>query len=166
MKKLYVLLVDDDEDDCELFRYSCQESRLPCEIQALNDSRKVLSFLNEGSRLPDVVVLDMMMPAMNGLEVLRVLKKSPQLAQIPVVMYSSSANERTVEQAYEYGAVAFVKKPHDLDEYVEMATTIIHYWSQLLFPEKSRSSTDIDEVYSSISVEERLFSPRPGSAVV
>jgi CheY-like chemotaxis protein len=139
MEKLgYILLVDDSENDVELARHALQRQKLVNEIVTVSDGAQALDFLfrrgafstrEEG--LPMFVLLDIKMPRVDGIEVLREIKSHPELRSIPVIMMTSSRQGPDIEECYRLNANAFVVKPVDFDQFVEAATTIGKFWAVL-----------------------------------
>jgi CheY-like chemotaxis protein len=112
MQSIY--LIDDDIDDVELFRDALEEVAPSVFFQYASDGHEAVRNLTERkSSLPDLVFLDISMPVFNGLECLESFKKDKQLRDLPVIMYSTSSQEREIRMARELGALAFVTKPND-----------------------------------------------------
>jgi CheY-like chemotaxis protein len=141
-----ILLVDDNENDLELTERALRQYKLANNIVVLRDGAEALDFLyrrgsfsarNNGD--PIVVLLDIKMPRVDGLEVLRVMKSDPQLQQIPVVMLTSSRQGPDVDACYGLGANAYVVKPVDFVQFTEAIKTIGKFWAVLneVPPQKS-----------------------------
>jgi CheY-like chemotaxis protein len=112
MQSIY--LIDDDMDDVELFRDALEEVDPSVALQYANDGHEAVRNLTERKEaLPDLVFLDISMPVFSGLQCLASFKKDEQLRNLPVIMYSTSSQEREIHLARELGAVAFVTKPND-----------------------------------------------------
>jgi len=139
MDKLgYILLADDNEDDLELEMRALAEYRVANEIVIVRDGAEALDFLyrrgeysNRHPAQPLVVLLDINMPKVNGLEVLEKIKNDPQLHQIPVVMLTSSRQGPDVEHCYALGANAYVLKPVDFTQFADAVKTIGKFWAVL-----------------------------------
>lgn len=137
MDKLdYILLVDDNENDLELTERALRQYKLANNIVMLRDGAEALDFLyrrgsfsarNNGD--PIVVLLDIKMPKVDGLEVLRTMKADPQLQPIPVVMLTSSRQGPDVDECYQLGANAYVVKPVDFVQFTEAIKTIGKFWA-------------------------------------
>ena len=112
MNKLF-LLADDDSDDAELFGEALTVIDPPVSFQHVSDGHGVFSFLEKSDKKPDIIFLDLNMPQMSGWQCLAKLKNDKGLKEIPVIMYSTSANPRDKEIAIELGAVGFITKPTD-----------------------------------------------------
>ena len=112
MRSIY--LIDDDIDDVELFRDALEEVAPSVGFQFANDGHEAVRTLSEKDyELPDLIFLDISMPVFSGLQCLASFKKDHQLKDVPVIMYSTSSQEREIKLARELGAVAFVTKPND-----------------------------------------------------
>jgi CheY-like chemotaxis protein len=112
-----VLMVDDDVDDRDLFCEALLEvdSSLQC-IHASSGEQAFTLLTASGARLPDIIFLDLNMPRLNGLQCLQVLKQDKALAHIPVVIYSTSWQEKDRLEAERCGAAAFITKPSAFKE--------------------------------------------------
>ncbi|PYV81099.1 MAG: hypothetical protein DMG93_16670 [Acidobacteria bacterium] len=134
----YILLADDNEDDLELETRALAQYRLANEIVLVRDGAEALDFLYRRGELSDrnpadplVVLMDINMPKINGLEVLAQMKSDPQLREIPVVMLTSSRQGPDVEQCYKLGANAYVVKPVDFAQFADAVKTIGKFWAVL-----------------------------------
>ena len=134
----YILLADDNEDDLELETRALAQYRIANEIVVVRDGAEALDFLYRRGDFRDrspsdplVVLLDINMPRLNGLEVLEQMKAEPQLRQIPVVMLTSSRQGPDVERCYKLGANAYVVKPVDFAQFADAVKTIGKFWAVL-----------------------------------
>lgn len=113
-KDKFFLLADDDRDDAELFNEALSTISPSIKFLHVEDGHEVFQFLSaSGNGKPDVIFLDLNMPAMSGWQCLAKLKNDIHLKDIPVIMYSTSSNPREKEIALELGAEGFVTKPTD-----------------------------------------------------
>jgi CheY-like chemotaxis protein len=132
-----LLLVDDDEVDAYLIRKAFGLASVPLEFNHLMDGRDLNEYLNRASAPPhkpappDIVLLDINMPAMNGFEVLRKLREFETVGHIPVVMLTTSTLPADVERAYREGANSFIVKPNSVDEMQAFAEGFSQYWFKL-----------------------------------
>ncbi|MCF0048501.1 response regulator [Dyadobacter sp. LJ53] len=123
MRKIY--LVDDDEDDRIMIRQALESVAEEIEIVELTNGKQLLFFLEENPSMePSLILMDMNMPIMNGVEALSALKNRTNLRHIPVVFISTSENPNFVEQGYQLGANAYIVKPNTLDGYQRIAHAI------------------------------------------
>ena len=110
-----ILQIDDDADDCEMFAEVLNEVSNSKYVAINNPFTAVESLIN-GLLQPDVIVLDVNMPGMNGIEVLSKIKKNKETSAIPVIMFSTSAHPDLVEKALMLGAAKYVSKPFNIVE--------------------------------------------------
>lgn len=136
-----ILLAEDNKKDVELTLDALAEHRLANAVTVVRDGAEALDYLrrrgkfaahNEG--LPVVVLLDLKMPRVDGLEVLRQMKSDPQLKNIPVVMLTSSREEQDLVNSYKLGVNAYVVKPVDFGQFVESVKTLGCFWAVLNEP--------------------------------
>lgn len=132
-----ILLADDDDDDISLFSEALTlvDSSIQCEFAVHGED--ALTILTTGSnKKPDVIILDLNMPVMNGLECLQILKEDKFLKEIPVVMYSTSSNQEDREKAFDLGAFCFITKPDQFKVLKSMllvlVTTPLDHWLSAL----------------------------------
>ena len=133
-----ILMAEDSADDAELAIGALQEYNLANPIVLVRDGAEALDYLyRRGSftgRItpnPILFLLDLKMPKVSGLEVLRDMKNSPELAGVPVVMLSSSCEELDLKKAKQLGAYAYIVKPVRFQEFVEAVKTIGKFWGVL-----------------------------------
>ena len=139
-----VLLVEDNPQDAELTIRALRRHNLANRLFHVKDGAEALDFLfrrgkYEGRRTdvsPKVVLLDLKLPKVNGLEVLRAMKNDPQLQTIPVVMVTSSAEHPDVKAAYNLGANGYVIKPVQFDSFLEAMSKVGIYWLMVNHPMK------------------------------
>ena len=133
-----ILLVEDSEDHVFLFKRALAHSTAEDEVElnVVSDGVEALEFLRHegefsGSKLPELIVLDINMPRMNGFETLEEIKKDAELSTIPVVILSSSVRREDVSRSYQSGACTFVSKPISFDDFCKMLKDFAKYWSQV-----------------------------------
>jgi CheY-like chemotaxis protein len=131
-----ILLVEDDQNDAELTVMALTDNHLANEIVIAHDGEEALDFLyrrgaytsTEGGN-PIVVLLDLKLPKVDGLEVLKQVKSDPDLRTIPVVMLTSSREERDVLRSYDLGTNAYVAKPVGFEEFIESVKEVGLFWT-------------------------------------
>lgn len=126
----HIMVVDDAAGDVQLVKLAVAEAPYSCAVTAAGNGREALDLLrDEGTPArPDLILLDLNMPQMNGKETLKELKADPQLATIPVVVLSTSAVERDVTASYALGASGYITKPMDMDEFFQAVRRVEEYW--------------------------------------
>lgn len=129
-----ILLVEDNPVDLDLALRAFARQCPGCPIEVARDGEEALAFIRrweEGHPVPALVLLDIKLPRINGLEVLRQLKSHPRFACIPVVMLTTSGEDDDVGQAYELGANSYVIKPVNFARFIEVTEQIEQYWCSL-----------------------------------
>jgi two-component system response regulator len=121
-----ILLVEDSDEDAELTLRTLKKQQLT-KLHRCADGVEALEFLKAG-RLPRVILLDLKLPKLNGLEVLRELKKSDATRSIPVVVLTSSKEDRDLQAAYALGVNSYIVKPVEFDKFVKAIETLGMYW--------------------------------------
>jgi CheY-like chemotaxis protein len=127
-----ILLVEDNPMDVDLALRAFKRRRLVNTIEVARDGEEALACLarwEAGETPPALVLLDLKLPRVDGLEVLRQLKAHPRFRNIPVVVLTTSAESADVRAAYELGANSYIVKPVDFDKFVEVAEHIDLYWT-------------------------------------
>jgi len=136
-----ILLVEDDPNDVELTVMALTENHLANEIVVARDGEEALDFLyrrgaheSREAGNPIVVLLDLKLPKVDGLEVLKQVKSDPDLRTIPVVMLTSSREERDLIRSYDLGTNAYVAKPVSFEELVESVKKVGLFWTVVNHP--------------------------------
>ena len=112
IERKYIFLVDDDEDDCLLFEDALREVCDTTELRTANDGVELMDILeNKMPPTPDVIFLDLNMPKKNGMECLTEIRNDRKFKDIPVVIFSTSGEEETINRLYDQGANFYIKKP-------------------------------------------------------
>ncbi len=137
MKPVNILLVEDSSDDVILVRAALKEGRVANELFVVNDGDAAMDFiLNRGpyadSPRADLVLLDLNLPGKTGQEVLEEIKTAPLLRSIPVIVLTTSTEERDILRAYEEQANAYISKPLDLDEFFNAIRMFEDFWLTLV----------------------------------
>lgn len=127
---LQVLLIDDDPTDGELLRIAVQQGAHPIELEHLVDSEAALHDLEERPELPDVILLDINMPRLNGHAFLERLRAQERLSWLPVVAYSSSRREADIQGMYEKHCSGYVVKPDDFHGLHTVLKGLATWWSE------------------------------------
>jgi CheY-like chemotaxis protein len=134
----HILLVDDNENDLELTQRTLVQHKIANEIVVLHDGEEAIDYLFRRGEFsgrqgphPILVLLDIKMPKVDGIEVLTALKDDSELRQIPVVMLTSSREGPDVEQCYRHSANAYVVKPVDFAQFADAVKMIGKFWGLL-----------------------------------
>ena len=127
-----ILLVEDNQDDVELTLHALRKENLANNIHVARDGEEALEFLHHnGSSMaspPKLVLLDLKLPKIDGMEVLKQLKSDPRTKNIPVVILTSSKEERDLFNGYHLGANSYIQKPVDFTQFRETVKTAGLYW--------------------------------------
>lgn len=121
-----ILLVDDDEDDRDIFREAVSIVKPDCELRLATDGEQGLSKLQETPDLPDYIFLDVNMPKMDGREFLKQVKADPVYSKVPVVIYSTSNHSSEMGNYFKMGASNFITKPSEFNLLVTYLRSILH----------------------------------------
>jgi CheY-like chemotaxis protein len=134
-----VLLVEDSPEDVLLTREALKDAEVTPELHVVDDGEKAMRFVRReepyaDAPRPDLVLLDLNLPRKDGREVLAEIKADPDLHVIPVVVLTTSVSERDVTDAYDHMVNAYVRKPVDLDRFVEVVRSIDDFWVGVVTP--------------------------------
>jgi two-component system response regulator len=137
-----ILLVEDNPNDVELTLHALRRHNLANQIHVVRDGVEALEFIFGANREtadnlslpPRVILLDLKLPKINGLEVLQRLKSDPRTRVIPVVVLTASREERDVVESYQLGVNSYIVKPIDFDQFVSAMRTLGMYWLLLNQP--------------------------------
>lgn len=131
---LPILLIEDNPMDVDLTRRAFIRHNLANPLQVARDGQEALDLIEKwktGEPIPVVILLDLKLPKVGGLEVLRVIRAHPDFKTIAVVILTSSAEDRDIHEAYSLGANSYIVKPVDFDKFIEVARQIELYWTVL-----------------------------------
>jgi two-component system response regulator len=131
-----ILLVEDNSDDEEITLRAFRKSNVLSEIVVVRDGVEALDYMfaagthagRKTNPLPDVILLDLKLPKVGGLEVLRRLRGEERTRRVPVVVLTSSNEEKDIQSSYDLGANSFVRKPVDFTQFIEVARQLGQYW--------------------------------------
>lgn len=134
-----VVLVDDNLADQEIARRVFGSQANACRLRILSDGHQALSYLDPNlddqvfgdKELPDLILMDINMPRLSGLEVLRRIKGDKSLRHIPVLMLTTSALESDVLASYRLGCTSYILKPIDVPQFSSLLAQLLHYWTQV-----------------------------------
>jgi CheY-like chemotaxis protein len=133
--KVVILIADDDDDDRVLMQQALLSTAFDGVIKFVEDGEQLIQYLDacqqkspDAPPTPALLLLDLNMPIVNGLEALRYIKSSEQLRHLPVVMLTTSSAEQDIKESYTLGAASFVTKPITFTQLVDMMNSLQSYW--------------------------------------
>lgn len=147
MKEPVILLVEDNPDDVELTRIALEETHLANRLVVVRDGAEALDWLfctgthtgREPCHIPSLVLLDLKLPKMSGLEVLQRLRTDARTMRLPVVILTSSKEEQDIMRSYDLGANSYIQKPVDYAQFLEAIRQLGIYWMVLNEPPPSHA---------------------------
>jgi CheY-like chemotaxis protein len=132
-----ILLVDDRAIDIDLTRRAFAKKKFLNPIEVARNGEEALSYIDRweaGEPVPICILLDLKMPKVSGLQVLRQLKSHPRFSSIPVIVLTTSTEDSDVAEAYKLGCNSYIVKPVEFDKFMEVASKIELYWCALNVP--------------------------------
>ncbi|TSA35838.1 MAG: response regulator [Verrucomicrobiaceae bacterium] len=137
-----ILLVEDNPDDVKLTKRALRENKIANELVVVSDGVEAMEYLAEASTaaeegtgtLPSVILLDLKLPRMDGLETLRKIRADERLKRLPVVVLTSSKEETDILRSYDHGANSYIRKPVDFEQFSEAVRELELYWLLLNEP--------------------------------
>jgi len=142
-KMIKILLVEDNPDDIDITKRALKDAKIINQLWLARDGQEAVDFLQHKgafqdpatSPKPGLVLLDINLPKINGIEVLRIIKQDPELKMIPVVMLTVSKRDEDVIKSYNDGCNSFIQKPVNFENFVEVIKQVSLYWGLLnIFP--------------------------------
>lgn len=133
----FLLMVDDNEADVELFRLIMKKANMDVQFDTVGDGEKLIRFLKkeppyENVPMPNLILLDINMPRMNGIEALKYIKNNDSFKMIPVLMFTSSNRKEDIITCYKEHANAYILKPFQIEEFIKIITTLKEYWMETI----------------------------------
>ena len=128
-KKLNILFIEDDEIEVMKLNRTLNNLTLKHSVQEARDGEIALEILKKKERLPEIILLDLNMPKMNGIEFLSILKNDETLKYIPVIILTTSNNRKDVLDCFKIGIAGYIIKPLKYDDYVTKLNAVLEYWS-------------------------------------
>ena len=144
VKRAIILLAEDDPGDQELIRRAFRESRFTNELRFVNDGEEVLDYLFQRGKYsepsenpsPDLLLLDLNMPKMDGKEVIEKVRAVPELCSLPIVVLTTSQSEEDILRSYRLGANSYIIKPLTLNKFLSAIHKLESYWLEIVVLQK------------------------------
>lgn len=130
MNSLSILLVDDDIIERMKFKKVCSDINFPCSIVEAENGKKALSLLESLNNSFNIIILDLHMPTMNGLELLKKIKTSSIYKSIPIIIMSNSEDNSELKQCYDIGISGYFTKPAQYSKYSKKVKSLLKYWKR------------------------------------
>jgi len=145
MNEIQILLVEDNEGDILLTMEAFKEMKIKNTVTVVKDGVEAIDFLKkrseaEGQTLPDLILLDINMPKLNGIEVLEFIKKDEKFRKIPVVMLTTSSSQADISACYDKFANCYITKPLDFGKFMDVVEAIESFWFSTAQLPKTTSS--------------------------
>lgn len=138
MEKSFILLVEDDPNDEALALRAFKKGNIDSEVIVVGDGVEAIEFMSakgkyakRNSAMPAVILLDLKMPKVDGLEVLKVLRENNYTKAVPIVVFTSSKEEQDLITSYNLGVNSYIRKPVDFDKFADVLRQVGHYWLNL-----------------------------------
>ena len=140
IKPIEILMADDDVDDQLLTQKALKKSRLLNNMHFVNNGEELMNYLlhrdkfadKERHPSPDLILLDLNMPRLDGREALKLIKDDPHLRRIPVIILTTSRAEKEIIASYDLGANSFITKPVDFSEFLDAMRVFSEYWISIV----------------------------------
>ncbi|TND08362.1 MAG: response regulator receiver protein [Bacteroidetes bacterium] len=138
MKEIHILLVEDNEGDIVLTLEALKEGKIRNKVTIARDGAEAIDLLlsrkngQQDEPMPDLILLDINLPKMDGKEVLSIIKKTPDLKNIPVVMLTTSSSEKDILESYSNHANCYITKPVGLEKFMQVLRAIEHFWIHIV----------------------------------
>jgi CheY-like chemotaxis protein len=131
-----ILLVEDNPADVKITQRALRESAVPVDLIVVRDGQEAVEYLlrqgphgdNQDWRIPDLILLDLNLPRLTGIQVLERIRATPALRATPVVVLTTSRRHEDIQQVYAAGANTYIEKPQDFNRFVQVLQTIQCYW--------------------------------------
>ena len=138
MSALHILVAEDNNDHAEMIIDALEEYNKNNKIVHFANGYLLITHLlnlkkleNPEKQFPDLILMDIKMPIMDGLEALRLIKENNSFRHIPVMMVSTSENDVDIEKSYKYGANSYIVKPFDYDDFAKKICEVNHFWADI-----------------------------------
>jgi len=124
-KTVHILLIEDDQDDVELFQYALHSNRVICQLEVIMDGDRVESHLQTSTKRPDVIVMDLNLPRISGRDLLQQIRTVDGFSQVPLIVMTTSSADDDRNFCLAKGANQFIIKPSSLDAFAQTVAAIV-----------------------------------------
>ena len=139
---LEILLVEDNPSDVELTLHAFRKHHLANQIHVARDGAEALEFLSRNCQPPKLILLDLKLPKVDGLEVLRRVRADPRTRDLPVTILTASREERDIVESYRLGVNSYIVKPVDFEQFTDAVRVLGMYWLLLNEPPRHRATEE------------------------
>ena len=129
IKLLNILFVEDDAIEVMMFNRVVQKTGFNHRLIEANNGEEALAILRAKEVIPDIILLDLNMPKLNGIEFLKIIKNDEELNHIPTIIFTTSNNHRDIFKCYKIGIAGYIIKPLKYDDYLVLVKKTLDYWS-------------------------------------
>lgn len=128
-----IVLIEDNDEDYEMTKYAFEKSHLNNELIRYETGDEAVKALteNDHQRKPEIILLDLNLPALDGRDVLQILKSHEKTKKIPIIVLTTSSDEQDIERCYEYGANTYIQKPVDFDKFIYSIQQLKEFWFEV-----------------------------------
>ncbi|QXP68975.1 response regulator [Polaribacter sp. R2A056_3_33] len=130
MNFLSILLVDDDEIERMKFKKVCNDNNCRSKVVEAKDGKQALRILNKAEHSFNIIIMDLHMPEMNGLDFLSNLKSNVKFRNIPIIVMSNSEDDTELKICYDFGVSGFFTKPLQFSDYSKKVVSLLNYWKE------------------------------------
>jgi CheY-like chemotaxis protein len=123
------MLIEDDAIEVMKFKRVLKSLSKEHKIIEATNGEDALAYLNKRESLPDIILLDLNMPKMNGLDFLKIIKNDDILKFLPTIILTTSSNQKDLLEVYKYGIAGYITKPLKYEDYVEKVNILLNYWT-------------------------------------
>lgn len=132
----YILLVEDDEVDRMTVKRAVRKLRIPNQLVTAENGEEALKMLQDSTELPWFILMDINMPRMNGIELLKIMKADERLKIVPVIMLTTSAQDEDRYESFKHSVAGYVIKPVEFEDFVKVIDRIHKYWLLVESPDQ------------------------------
>jgi len=137
MEPIHILLVEDNDGDILLTKEAFEDAKIHVKLSVARDGMEAIDFINRAGKftdveIPDLILLDVNLPRLNGHEVLKYLKDNEEFKQIPVIMLTTSSAKKDIDRSYKNFVNCFITKPVEATDFIKVVGTIENFWVSIV----------------------------------